>query len=145
MKVTRRKIKWTAIVVAILWFGLGPIWAYYDWPIAESQYVKVLGTRDKKIGNTDQRRIQTFIVNKDCSIDDSAPYVLANDDTLMWFKFDSEDLQAKAKAWSIETLGADNAPYVKLNYTGWRIKYISLFPNLIAANKLEGCPYGDDT
>lgn len=143
MKLTKRKIKWIAISVAALWVVLGLPFSYYDWPIAETKYVKILGTRDKKIGNTDQRRIQTFIVRGDCTIDDSKPYVLANDDNYLWFKFDSEDLQAKAKAWGIETVGATSAPFVKINHYGWRINILSMFPNTISAKKLEGCPYVD--
>ncbi len=122
----------------------GPFWAYYDWPIQETKIVKILGTRDKKQAGGDERRIQTYIVRSDCTIDQADdPYVLKNEDNWWWLKKDSENLQGKAKAWAIETVGVDKAPYVKIGHDGWRITWINLFPNTISAKMLEGCPYAD--
>lgn len=142
MKITKRKLKIIIPSLLVAWVVLGIPFAYYDWPVPESKYVKILGTRDKKIGNTDQRRIQTYIVRSDCSIDDSEPYVLANDDSILWLKWDSEDIQAQAKGWGIETLGTE-APYVKVNHYKWRVALLSWFPNTLSLTKLDGCPYGD--
>ena len=123
----------------------GPFWAYYDWPIQETKYVKILGTRDKKKADGDERRVQAYIINRDCTIDeDGDPYVLMNEDNWWWLKKNSEDLQGKLRLWSIETKGSiEAAPFVKVGHDGWRIKWISWFPNLISAERLEGCPYAD--
>lgn len=132
-------------IVLFTFVVCGPFWAYYDWPIQETKYVKILGTRDKKIDGGDQRRVQTYIINSDCTIDQSEdPYVFANDDNWWWLKKNSENLQGRAKAWAIETVGLDNAPYVKAGHDGWRITWFSMFPNLISATMLDGCPYADD-
>ena len=143
MKITKRKLKILIPAFLVLWVVVGVPWSYYDWPIPESKIVKILGTRDKKIGNTDQRRVQTYIVAKDCTIDRTAPYVLANDDSWAWLKKNSEDLQAQATAMAIETVGPENAPYVKIGHNMWRFKWLDWFPNLLSLKELEGCPYAD--
>ena len=143
MKITKRKLKIFIPAFLVLWVVLGTPWSYYDWPIPETKIVKILGTRDKKIGNTDQRRVQTYIVKKDCTIDTSEPYVLANDDSWAWLKKDSEDLQARATVMSIETVGIKDAPFAKIRHNKWRFKWLDWFPNLLGITELEGCPYGD--
>ena len=143
MKITKRKLKILIPAFLVLWVVVGVPWSYYDWPIPESKIVKILGTRDKKIGNTDQRRVQTYIVASDCSIDRTAPYVLANDDSWAWLKKNSEDLQAQATAMAIETVGMEGAPFVKIGHNRWRFKWLDWFPNLLSLKELPGCPYED--
>lgn len=141
--------KWKIAAWIVLWIVVGVPWSYYDWPIEETKYVKVLGTRDKKQpdaqGGGDQRRVQTYIVQSDCSIDeDGEPYILKNENDWWWFKKNAEILQGKMKLWSIEVKGnVQDAPYVKIGHDGWSIKWIDLYPNLLSAERLDGCPYED--
>lgn len=133
-------------IILVLWIVIGTPWSFYDWPIPETKIVKILGTRDKKLDDGDQRRVHTYLVRKDCTIDEDAdPYVLRNDSNWWWLKKDSENLHGKAKLWSIEVKGTvEAAPYVKIYHQFWRFKWLDMYPNLISAKRLEGCPWAKD-
>ena len=45
-----------------------------------------------------------------------------------YFKFDSADVTAQAQAYST----AEPKPWVLVKYYGWRIKYFSMFPNVLS-------------
>ena len=139
--------KWKLVVIAILWVVIGTPWSYYDWPIPETKYGIVLGTRDKKLSDgTEQRRVHIMLIDRNCQIDEDAdPYVLANETDWWFLKKDSENLHGKMRLWSLDVKGSvDKAPFIKFGHTGWRIKWIDLYPNLIYAKRLSECPYNVD-
>lgn len=65
--------------------------------------------------------------------------VFRNEDTgWIWppyFKFDSSDLQAEA-ADSVSS--KDDPEWVAITHYGWRVRYLSIFPNAIAIKPIDG-------
>ena len=62
---------------------------------------------------------------------DGEPRVYRNEDNLLYFKFDSADLQAQ-----IQSLAADKQ-VVALRHYGWRLTLFSRFPNALKAWPVE--------
>lgn len=62
---------------------------------------------------------------------DGEPRVYRNEDNLLYFKFDSADLQAQ-----VQSLAADKQ-LVALRHYGWRVPLFSRFPNAIKAWPVE--------
>jgi hypothetical protein len=50
-----------------------------------------------------------------------------------YFKFDSADVAAQAQAYST----AEPKPWVLVKYYGWRIKYFSMFPNVLSLQVVQ--------
>lgn len=66
------------------------------------------------------------------------PAVYRNEDTGLWppyFKFDSSNLQAEA---SNLTSSAANPQWVAIRHYGWRIPFMSAFPNAVAIYPVAG-------
>lgn len=67
------------------------------------------------------------------------PYVYRNEDTgWVWppyFKYDSSNLQAEAN--DVQS-NADNPKWVSVTSYGWRIAWLSVYPNAISIKRVEG-------
>ncbi|MDG1801775.1 MAG: DUF1523 family protein, partial [Paracoccaceae bacterium] len=65
--------------------------------------------------------------------------VFRNEDTgWIWppyFKFDSSDLQAEA---TDSVSSKDDPEWVAITHYGWRVRYLSIFPNAIAIKPIDG-------
>lgn len=64
--------------------------------------------------------------------------VFRNEDTGVYppyFKFDSSDLEAEATAL------ADKEQWVSVTHYGWRIRWMSIYPNAVAINPVSGPDY----
>ncbi len=85
---------------------------------------------DAVLQTSDVRFINTVSKN-------SRVKVFRNEDTGWgwppYFKFDSADVAAQAQAYST----AEPKPWVLVKYYGWRIKYFSMFPNVLSLKVVE--------
>ncbi|MEP2027349.1 MAG: DUF1523 family protein [Paracoccaceae bacterium] len=95
-----------------------------------------LQTRDLRLINTEKRK--TFLLGF-IQRESTKVMVYRNEDTgWIWppyFKFDSSDLQAQAAA-NIST--TDSPQWVVMTHYGWRIKYLSIYPNAIGVRPVDG-------
>lgn len=107
-----------------------PFYAQSDSASAE------LATRDVRLINTVKKRTMLlgFIQR-----DSERVFVYRNEDTgWIWppyFKFDSSDLQAEALA-NVSAPG--NEQWVVITRYGWRNRFFTIYPNMIAIKPVEG-------
>ncbi len=87
-------------------------------------------TNDAVLRTSDVRFINTVSQNDRVK-------VFRNEDTGWgwppYFKFDSADVAAQAQAYST----AEPKPWVLVKYYGWRIKYFSMFPNVLSLQLVQ--------
>jgi len=92
-------------------------------------------TRDIRLINTEKKKtwLLGFIPRDATEI-----MVYRNEDTgWIWppyFKFDSSDLQAEAAA----LISTNEEKWAVITHYGWRIKFLSVYPNAVAIRQVEG-------
>lgn len=97
-----------------------------------------LATRDLRLINTQRKRTYLFGLIRG----GVHTMVYRNEDTGWiyppYFKFDSSDLQAEAQDL-IST--AENPQWVVITHYGWRIRWLTIYPNAVAVRPVEGPDY----
>ncbi len=95
-------------------------------------------TRDLRLINTVRKR--TYLFGLIRGGDDTMVY--RNEDTGWiyppYFKFDSSDLQAEADDMSST---AENPRWVAITHYGWRIRWLTIFPNAVSIRDVPGPDY----
>lgn len=92
--------------------------------------------RDLRLINTERRKTWLFGLLRT----NNGIMVYRNEDTgWIWppyFKFDSSNLEAEAQA-----LVAKSDQWVQITHYGWRIPFLSIYPNAIAIKEVDGPTY----
>lgn len=144
-----RYIKW--IIIAIFWLF---VLAVLHYTLPQNDVVRITDTYEKRVDpgensifwaspdagastqmqNRDVFFIQTFQSN-------GKPMIYRNEDTGWgwppYFKFDSSNLQAEASDL-ISKRSEENAQWVAVKHYGWRIEFLSVFPNAISVRPVAG-------
>ncbi len=96
-------------------------------------------TRDLRLINT--QRLPTYFFGLIRGSEPST-MVYRNEDTGWiyppYFKFDSSDLQAEADDWSST---AAEPRWVVITHYGWRIRWLTVFPNAVSIREVPGPDY----
>ena len=142
-----RKLKWTIRILALLLFG-----AFFHYVLPQHDIVRIVSTEviradftsfnrifyaQADSGNADNPSRDLRLVN--AIAEDLTPMVYRNEDTgWIWppyFKFDSSDLHAEASD-AVST--AASPKWVSITHYGWRIRYLSVYPNAVAIHPVDG-------
>ena len=138
-----RLIKWL-VILAVLFVA----WSWLDQHLPRHDIVRIAGTDIKRLDSSgffdsesptlqatktrDVRFINTVYPTGEVR-------VFRNEDTAWTFpwyaKFDSGNLQALAQAL---TSGADKPQWVVIESYGWRVPYLTMFPNALSIRKASG-------
>lgn len=129
-------LRWT---IGLILLGATIIFLHYSLP--DREIVRIVGTEVVRIdveqpdGSTvvqDQRQINGELPN-------GKPFVFRNEDTdWAWppyLKFDSANLQAEAQS---KAQGSDAGRWVIVRHYGWRIPWLSMFPNALSITDATG-------
>ena len=139
--------KWTVLtLIALIVFG------FFHYTLPQHDIVRVVNTYQERQDLNDWTRIfwakpddqSTGLINRDVQFIQTVkangkPMVYRNEDTgWSWppyFKFDTANLQTEAE----DAKSTSAAPeWVSVTHYGWRIQYLSAFPNAIAIKPVEG-------
>jgi Protein of unknown function (DUF1523) len=142
-----RKLKWTIRILALIIFG-----AFFHYVLPQHDIVRVVSTEviradftafnrifyaQADSGNADNPSRDLRLIN--AISEDGTPMVYRNEDTgWIWppyFKFDSSDLHAEASD-AVST--AATPKWVSITHYGWRIRYLSIYPNAVAIKPVDG-------
>ncbi|MBO0733201.1 MAG: DUF1523 family protein [Methylocapsa sp.] len=133
MAINLRRI-WLPAITALVFAA--PAIAILDYFLPHHLILKMVGTDVKRVsgsGRADSQFDIRYIYSED--IDTKKPRVFRNEDTgwgFPWyFKFNSSDVQAAARAISNE--GGTAA----ITYYGWRIQLFSMYPNVIKIKRAD--------
>jgi hypothetical protein len=138
-----RRLKWILVTLALLVVGL-----FFQHYLPSHDVVRITGLDTKYIDSSGWFDTEAPDVTPERSRDvrfinavwpDGSVRVYRNEDTdwyFPWyFKFDSGDLQAEAQA----LISPAEAPvWVVVSHYGWRISYITKFPNAVAVRRASG-------
>lgn len=137
------RIKWTLLALIGLFLA-----AFLQHYLPSHDIVRITGTDTKYIdtsgwfdteapGAIPERSRDVRFIN--AAFPDGSVRVYRNEDTdwyFPWyFKFDSGDLQAVAQSL---VSSAENPVWVVVTHYGWRITYITKFPNAVAIRRASG-------
>lgn len=138
-----RSIKWILLALIVLFLA-----AFLHFNLPRTAVVRIEGT-DVKRSDTAERQTagkpaagQTGATITDVRYINTMTrhnkvLVLRNEDTGWgwppYFKFNSADITAQAQAYA----KADPSPWVLVKYYGWRIRMLSLFPNVIGLKVVD--------
>jgi hypothetical protein len=135
-----RYVLWTIRIAVVLAVGL-----LLHWSLPSRDIVRITGTDVVRIEveetnargehvtrSRDRRLVNTVKPNGE-------PHVYRNEDTGWglppYFKFDSADLAAEAE----DLVSTRDAPrWVVVTHYGWRLTFLSIFPNAVAIEPAEG-------
>ncbi len=140
-------VKWTFwIVVWVL------VLAFLHYTLPRNDVVRVTDTYEKRIDfgensifwarsntgeSTETTSREVFFIQTMSTDDD--PRVYRNEDTGWgwppYFKFNSSNLQAKAADLKSTS---ENPQWVSIKKYGWRITYMSIYPNAISVKRVDG-------
>ena len=142
-----RKLKWTIRIIALLIFG-----AFFYYVLPQHDIVRIVSTEviradftafnrifyaQADSGNAENPSRDLRLINAIAA--DGTPMVYRNEDTgWIWppyFKFDSSDLHAEA-ADAVST--AITPKWVSITHYGWRIRYLSIYPNAVNIKPVAG-------
>jgi hypothetical protein len=142
MKVLR-SIKWILLALILLFAA-----AFLHYNLPRTAVVRIEGT-DVKRSDTAERQnagkpatapaggTVTDVRYINTMTRDNKVLVLRNEDTGWgwppYFKFNSADITAQAQAFA----KADPPPWVLVKFYGWRIRMLSLFPNVIGLKVVD--------
>ena len=124
-----------AIAIAVLLAAVVVVPAI-SYMLPTTTAVKVVSTENKKGSSSDQLRVRTLAISDDGGVNVENTLVYRNEDATFfppYFKWDSEDLQTKFDVWSVKDSDFSNSPTVYVKSYGWRIKWLSMFPNATSA------------
>ncbi|MEM6945494.1 MAG: DUF1523 family protein, partial [Pseudomonadota bacterium] len=124
-----------------LWVvGITLFAAFLHYHLPQRDIVRILNTEVTRVDSVatgaDGQAITTSRdVRQVSSVDrDGAARVFRNEDASLYFKFDSADLAAEAD----ELTSTRDAPrWVVITYYGWRVQFMSWFPNAISVREAE--------
>ncbi len=142
-----RYAKWTILTLLAL-----TVFGFFHYTLPQHDIVRIVNTYQERQDLDDWTRIfwaspddqATGLINRDVqfiqAVDaDGKPHVYRNEDTgWSWppyFKFDTANLQTQAE----DLKSTAEAPkWVSVTHYGWRIVYLSTFPNAISVRPVEG-------
>ncbi|MEZ5779038.1 MAG: DUF1523 family protein [Paracoccaceae bacterium] len=143
----RRNLKWTFRVLALIMIG-----AFLHYSLPQHDIVRIVNTYQERQDLNDWTRIfwsspddqSGGLINRDVQFIQAVkangkPMVYRNEDTSWswppYFKFDTANLQTEAE----DVKSTSAAPqWVSITHYGWRIVYLSTFPNAIAIKPVSG-------
>jgi hypothetical protein len=118
-----------------------PLLGFLDYVLPHHAVLRVVGTQVKRAGDGKPAKNQPAAGERDIyyifaeDIDTKKPRVFRNEDTrwgFPWYlKFNSADIQAAAQSI------ADERGTAVFTYYGWRIRILSLFPNVTKVVRAE--------
>ena len=108
------KTKFLIGLAVVVFLGLFTAWGYYG---IETETVRIVSTESDNI--------------RTVRVSDNDTMVFRNEDAIIFFKWDSEDVQARASA--LEKENTD----VEVRYYGWRVPIFSMFPNALSFERVE--------
>lgn len=140
-------VKWTLISLTVLIVG-----AFLHYTLPQHDIVRIVNTYQERQDLNDWTRIfwatpddqSTGLINRDVQFiqavkPNGKPMVYRNEDTGWnwppYFKFDTANLQTKAEDLKST---AENPKWVVVTHYGWRIVFLSVFPNAIEIEPVEG-------
>jgi hypothetical protein len=139
-------VKWTFI--ALFWLAVA---AFLHYTLPQHDIVRVTDTYESRInpgenswawaqadtGNSPTDPRDVFFIQTQRAA--GGPMVYRNEDTGWgwppYFKFDTANLQAEAADLRSSN---DNPRWVAITHYGWRIEFISVFPNAVAIREVAG-------
>lgn len=143
---TKKKVKWTFIsLIAILVAG------FLHYNLLRTDVVYITGTDTKRVDKHKKDVSKTGVSQKNSekiSVTRDVRYINAitregkikvyrNEETGWgwppYFKFDSADITAEAHS----AASKDPKPWVLVKYYGWRIRILSMFPNIISVKIVD--------
>ncbi len=140
---------WTAIKRIVKFLALILLIAFLHYNLPHRDIVKISGTDIKRMdikegawgwdrpdAGTDHNTMRDVrFIN--AVRENGKPRVYRNEDTDWgwppYFKFDSSDLNAKA-----QELARNNSQWVAIYHYGWRLKWLSVYPNAYKIRKVSG-------
>ncbi len=108
--------------------------AALHYALPQVDVVRAVGVEIKRIDATDPDAGQTTtrdVYQLQMETPDGSPRVYRNEDNMLYFKFDSANLQAQ-----IQSAAADKQ-LVAVRHYGWRLTLFSAFPNAVKAWPVE--------
>jgi hypothetical protein len=145
MKTSKKiKIGFGALLIAILFM-------FFHYNLPRTSVVQLTGTdtkrvdkavKSEKVEGANGKKVDVGKQTADVRFINSVsrkgkPMVFRNEDTGWgwppYFKFDSADVTAEAQAFAAD----QGKPWVLVKYYGWRIKMLSMFPNVLDLKKVE--------
>ncbi|GAB4384458.1 DUF1523 family protein [Albidovulum sp.] len=142
-----RYVKWTIVtVLALIVIG------FLHYTLPQHDIVRIVNTYQERQDLNDWTRIfwaspddqSAGLINRDVQFiqairPDGKPMVYRNEDTGWnwppYFKFDTANLQTEAEDLKST---AENPKWVVVTHYGWRIVFLSVFPNAIAIKPVAG-------
>lgn len=127
-------IKWGAIGLI-----MAVIFAVFHYSLLSYDVVRIVKTEVKLLDQPGQDADGNDVTVKDdvyfiTSVDaDGNPHVYRNEDNGWYLKFDSSNLDAEA---SNLISAEDNPRWVVVTHYGWRVTYLSMWPNAIAVREV---------
>ena len=120
-------------------------WAVTHYIVPQTDIVRAVGVETKRVDLNGSTVTETGLPTRDVyfvqteQIDDQSPMVYRNEDNIFYAKWNSADIQARA-----QSLAADK-DIVTVRHYGWRIPFLSFFPNSLGIKPADegqsGTPY----
>jgi len=130
-----RRLATVAKIIAALTLA-----AALHYALPQVDVVRIVGTDVKRVDSTQQTREETadtdlrtvdvYFILAETSDGDVRNY--RNEDALIYGKFDSSDLHTRARS-----ISQNQANIVAIRHYGWRISFLSMFPNAVAVWEVE--------
>ena len=120
-------------------------WSVTHYIVPQTDIVRAVGVETKRVdldgnstaGTAPSTRDVYFVQTE--QIDNQSPMVYRNEDNIFYAKWNSADVQARA-----QSLAADK-DIVSVRHYGWRIPFLSFFPNALSIKPADegqsGTPY----
>lgn len=105
--------------------------------VPQTDVVRAVGVETKRVdlesGTTTEGGQTTrdvyFVQTED--VDDASPMVYRNEDNLLYAKWNSADIQARAQSL------ASDKQMVAVSHYGWRVRLFSAFPNVLSVKPVD--------
>ena len=120
-------------------------WAITHYIVPQTDIVRAVGVETKRVDLNGSTVTETGLPTRDVyfvqteQINDQSPMVYRNEDNILYIKWNSADVQARA-----QSLAADK-DIVAVRHYGWRIPFLSFFPNALGIKPADegqsGTPY----
>lgn len=144
MKILRR-LFWFLVLLVVV--GAGGVLSY---SLPKHIVVNINGSEVKRVDNSGNAvDVRTPSINNSrdvyyinaSALDKSEVFTFRNEDTKFnfpwYFKFDSAEVQSRAKLVEANNNGKDQRAYALVTYYGWRIPMFNMFPNAVDVRSWE--------
>lgn len=129
-------VKWTLILLVV-----AVIAAFLDYVLPSRDIVRIVGTevrletQTRKASDGSTQLFQDDVYFIKTVEPDGSPRVYRNEDNNWYLKFDSANLDTQAS----NLVSTEEAPrWVVVTHYGWRIPFLSMYPNAISMRLAEG-------